>query len=101
RQRGRDLRELSAPQARQARSAADPDDSSRRVFVAGTSRTRMSLRLRLLLAVGAVALIALVVADVVTYRSLKSFMYDRVDESLASTQEPLQQLFGPGPGGGF
>src|SRR5262245_7963434 len=54
----------------------------------------MSLRLRLLLAVGAVSLIALVVADVVTYRSLKSFLYDRVDQSLIATRRPID-----GPGG--
>src|SRR4051812_14570255 len=44
----------------------------------------MSLRGRLLLAVGAVALIALLTADVATYSSLKNFLYDRVDQSLDS-----------------
>ena len=39
----------------------------------------MSLRLRLLLAVGAVALTALAIADVVTYRELRSFLYGRID----------------------
>jgi two-component system OmpR family sensor kinase len=43
----------------------------------------MSLRLRLLLAVGAIAVIALVVADVATYSALHSFLYKQVDQSLA------------------
>ena len=59
----------------------------------------MSLRGRLLLAVGAVALIALVSADFATYRSLKNFLYDRVDQSLDSTHTPLEQGFGGGRGG--
>jgi two-component system OmpR family sensor kinase len=51
----------------------------------------MSLRGRLLIAVGAVALIALLTADVATYSSLKNFLYERVDQSLESTQQPLEQ----------
>ncbi|MDQ6796539.1 MAG: ATP-binding protein [Actinomycetota bacterium] len=58
----------------------------------------MSLRLRLLLAVGAVALVALAVADVATYRSLKSFLYDQVDQSLESAHGGLEHR-GGGPGG--
>jgi two-component system OmpR family sensor kinase len=46
----------------------------------------VSLRLRLLLAVGAVTLLALLTADVVTYKSLQSFLYQRVDESLAQSR---------------
>jgi two-component system OmpR family sensor kinase len=48
----------------------------------------MSLRLRLLLAVGAIAVIALVVADLATYSALRSFLYKQVDQSLA--QNPLR-----------
>src|SRR5258705_10129017 len=51
----------------------------------------MSLRGRLLFAVGAVALIALLTADVATYSSLKNFLYDRVDQSLVSAQQPLER----------
>jgi len=58
----------------------------------------MSLRLRLLLAVGAVALVALAVADVATYRSLKSFLYDQVDQSLESAHGGLEHRGGE-PGG--
>jgi two-component system OmpR family sensor kinase len=54
----------------------------------------VSLRVRLLLAVGAVALVALAVADVATYQSLKSFLYSRVDQSLDSA---TRALFRPGP----
>jgi len=58
----------------------------------------MSLRGRLLLAVGAVALIALLTADVATYAALKNFLYDRVDQSLAATQQPIRQNVGDGHG---
>ena len=51
----------------------------------------MSLRARLLLAVGAVAVLALAAADVATYSSLRSFLYHRVDQSLASTEAPIEQ----------
>lgn len=60
----------------------------------------MSLRLRLLLTVGAVALVALAVADVVTYRSLKSFLYDQVDQSLESAHGGLEHRGGGGGPGG-
>ncbi len=63
---------------------------------------RLSLRARLLIAVAAVALIGLVAADIATYTALRSFLVDRVDESLAAAHRPLiQSLFGPptrGPG---
>jgi HAMP domain-containing protein len=48
----------------------------------------VSLRLRLLVAVGAIALIALVVADFATYSSLRSFLYKEDDQSMA--QNPLR-----------
>ncbi len=55
----------------------------------------MSLRLRLLLAIGAVATLALGAADVATYSALRSFLYKRVDASLDTAQiavehRPLQ-----------
>lgn len=49
----------------------------------------MSLRGRLLVAVGAVALIALGAADVATYSALRSFLYARVDQSLEVAHRPL------------
>ena len=42
----------------------------------------MSLRTRLLIAIGVIALVALAVADVVTYSALESFLYQRVDQQL-------------------
>jgi two-component system, OmpR family, sensor kinase len=42
----------------------------------------MSLRIRLLAAAGAVALLALVAADVATYSALRSFLLGRIDQSL-------------------
>ena len=53
---------------------------------------RLSLRARLLIAVAAVALVGLVVADVATYTALRSFLVDRVDESLAAAHTPLDPL---------
>jgi signal transduction histidine kinase len=46
----------------------------------------VSLRLRLLLAVGAIAIVALVVADFATYSALRSSLYQQVDQELA--QQP-------------
>ena len=42
----------------------------------------MSLRSRLLIAIGVIALVALAIADVATYKSLESFLYQRVDQQL-------------------
>ena len=64
---------------------------------------RLSLRARLLLAVAAVALVGLVAADIATYTALRSFLVDRVDESLTAAHQPLiRSLFGSpdrSPGG--
>ncbi len=43
----------------------------------------MSLRLRLLVAVGLIAIVALVVADFATYSALRSSLYNQVDQELA------------------
>jgi two-component system, OmpR family, sensor kinase len=62
----------------------------------------VSLRTRLLLAAGTVALVALVIADIVTYQQLHSFLFTQVDQSLQATSAPVAQaIFGgpPGPGG--
>src|SRR5207244_10289460 len=88
-QRGRDLRELPAQEARAHRAAAHPDDPPRRLRP--PRNLDMSLRLRLLLAVGAVALVALVASDVATYRYLRSFLYQRVDQSLESAHVGLER----------
>jgi two-component system, OmpR family, sensor kinase len=59
----------------------------------------VSLRLRLLLAVGAVALTALAIADVVTYQELRSFLYSRIDQSLEQSHMPVERAFGSAPRG--
>src|ERR1700730_16468735 len=71
----------------------------------------MSLRTRLLVAIGVIALSALVIADVATYSALQSFLYQRVDQQLdvfhqasehqLNSGRPLFCGAGPfGPGGG-
>jgi two-component system, OmpR family, sensor kinase len=71
----------------------------------------LSLRSRLLIAVGAVALLSLVVADITVYAALRSYLYRQVDATLAMSFQPLGQASahphdvgngqpgGPGPGG--
>jgi two-component system OmpR family sensor kinase len=60
----------------------------------------LSLRSRLLLAVGAVAIVALTVADVATYSALRSFLYQRVDQSLDGAHLDVERaLDGHGPPG--
>jgi two-component system, OmpR family, sensor kinase len=51
----------------------------------------MSLRLRLLLAVGAVALFALLVADAATYGALRSSMYRRTNQSLDTAEATIER----------
>ncbi len=67
----------------------------------------MSLRTRLLIAIGVIALVALVVADAVTYSALQSFLYQRVDQQLDQAHAPYElsanggglTCFAVGPGG--
>jgi two-component system, OmpR family, sensor kinase len=59
----------------------------------------MSLRLRLLLAAGVVALIALVAADLATYSALHSFLFNRIDQQLADASR-IPGLGDRPPGGG-
>ena len=56
----------------------------------------MSLRARLLIAVGAVALIALIAADVATYSAFRSFLFNQVDQSLETAHPPLEQALNSG-----
>ena len=68
-------------------------------------RAKLSLRTRLVLGVIVLAAIGLVSADVATYTSLRSFLFDRTDSSLNSAHFAVEQaLFrqpGPGEGGGI
>ena len=52
--------------------------------------SRLSLRVRLLLAVGLVALLALALADVVVYTSLRSYLYGQVDATLQVAQQSVE-----------
>jgi two-component system, OmpR family, sensor kinase len=56
----------------------------------------VSLRLRLLLAVGAIAIVALVVADFATYSALRSSLYNQVDQQLGQRRPgvPFNPLTG-------
>ena len=60
---------------------------------------QLSLRSRLLLAVGAVALLALAFADVIVYTSLKSYLYSQVDLTLQVSHLSVEQA-AISPGGG-
>jgi two-component system, OmpR family, sensor kinase len=48
-------------------------------------KDRLSLRARLLLAVGTIALLALAVADVTIYASLRAYLYNQVDSELQTS----------------
>ena len=51
----------------------------------------MSLRLRLLLAVAAIAIVALVLADFATYSALRSSLYNQVDQNLVTNRVPIAE----------
>jgi two-component system, OmpR family, sensor kinase len=61
-----------------------------------------SLRARLLVAVGAVALLALLLADVAVYTSLRSYLFRQVDATLQMSQQSVEAAAvhpsGAGPG---
>ncbi len=59
----------------------------------------MSLRSRLLLALGVVAVAALLAADVATYSALRSFLLSRVDYDLQSSHAPIEEALTGGPNG--
>jgi two-component system, OmpR family, sensor kinase len=52
--------------------------------------SRVSLRVRLVLAVAAVALVALALADVTVYASLRSYLYRQVDSTLQVSQRSVE-----------
>jgi two-component system OmpR family sensor kinase len=54
----------------------------------------VSLRARLLLALIVVALVALVITDAVTYSSLRSFLYNQSDQSLAADHSNIELVLG-------
>ncbi len=56
----------------------------------------MSLRLRLLVAVGLISIVALVVADFATYSALRTSLYNQVDQSLAQHRPGVPVSVGTG-----
>ena len=56
----------------------------------------MSLRARLLIAIGVIALAALAIADVVTYSALQSFLYQRLDQQLSGAHFGYQNAIEDG-----
>ena len=52
--------------------------------------SRVSLRVRLIVAVAIVALVALTLADVAVYASLKSYLYRQVDSTLQVAQQSIE-----------
>lgn len=58
----------------------------------------ISLRARLLLAVGAITLLALGLADVVVFSSLRSYLYDQVDTTLEASHRAVEAM-AANPGG--
>jgi len=62
---------------------------------------RLSLLARLVLGVLVLAAAGLAVADVVTYTSLRSFLVQRIDNTLEADHDSVRHRYGdPGPGGG-
>jgi two-component system OmpR family sensor kinase len=61
----------------------------------------VSLRSRLLLALGVVAVAALVAADVATYSALRSFLLSKVDHDLQSSHMQIEQCLTHGCNQGF
>ncbi|MCU1490055.1 MAG: phoR [Acidimicrobiaceae bacterium] len=59
---------------------------------------RWSLRVRILIAVGAISLLALGVGNVVVFSSLHSYLYNQVDNTLASSEHALQDTISPDNG---
>jgi two-component system OmpR family sensor kinase len=60
--------------------------------------SRVSLRMRLVLAVGVVALLALALADVAVYASLQSYLYRQVDSTLQVAQRSVEAAATPPSG---
>ena len=54
--------------------------------------TALSLRSRLLIAVGAIALISLVIADLTVYASLRSYLYRQVDATLEVSHRSIEAV---------
>ena len=67
------------------RAGADPHHPARRLHAPPAPR-RMSLQKRLVAVVALLLVVGLVVADVVTYASVRSFLYGQADDTLAQNE---------------
>src|SRR6266545_812335 len=110
RERGRDVRQLPAAQARPHRAAADPHHPPGRLLpAAAAERGRwgvrrsgpprpLSLRGRLLALLLVLLFFGLAVADLATYAALRSFLLGRVDQQLDAADGSIERVV-PGLGG--
>src|SRR6266542_3572188 len=110
RERGRDVRQLPAAQARPHRAAADPHHPPGRLLpAAAAERGRwgvrrsgpprpLSLRGRLLALLLVLLLFGLAVADLATSAALRSFLLGRVDQQLDAADGSIERVV-PGLGG--
>ena len=86
RQRGRDLHQLPAQEGRLPRPPPDPHRPRRGLLPAPAAGVRpVTLRLRLLLVLVGIVAVGLVVADVATYASLRSYLFSQVDTQLQAS----------------
>ena len=81
----RDVHQLSAQEGRRPRPRAHPHHPPRRLHPA-TAQGRMSLQKRLVAVVALLLVVGLLVADVVIYASVRSFLYGQADNTLAQNE---------------
>src|SRR5205085_2297287 len=89
--RARDLHQLSAQEARRSRPAADQDGARGRLRAAGSADLMASLRARVLASVLLLAAAGLVLLAAVTYAEQRSFLLNRLDQSVRSAAPALSE----------
>ena len=90
-QHRRDLHQLPAQEDRRPRAAAHPYHPARRLHPPPAPR-RMSLQRRLVAVMALLLVAGLLVADVVTYASVRSFLYGQADSTLGPERGARLQL---------
>src|SRR4029077_6782929 len=91
RARARDVRELSAQEARCARPVADPHRARRRLRPAGAAQLMASLRTRVLVSVLVLSAAGLVALGAVTYAEQRSFLEGRIDQQVKAATPAMSQ----------
>src|SRR4029077_18782072 len=91
RARARDVRELSAQEARCARPVADPHRARRRLRPAGAAQLMASLRTRVLVSVLVLSAAGLVALGAVTYAEQRSFLEGRIDQPVKAATPAMSQ----------